>query len=139
MDSDDDSDVGVPDDCDPKSNQDANSSGGEEAQGKKLKSSGKKKKMSRIVDSDSDNEDASSQPKAVKSNMFANKDLYDAESSEDELPDIPHTSKKDAGSSDEDEGGVSGSPPPPRSPKQSRKSAQQAMDEIRSESSRFEI
>ena len=80
----DDSDVGEPDVVDPqaKTNLDANSSDEEDDTESKSNGSGKKKKISRIVDSDSDNEapNETTKPK----NMFANKDLYDAESSDED-------------------------------------------------------
>merc|ERR1719234_240599 len=101
--------------------------------------------MTRLVDSDSEVEEKKNEDEVqVKKskNLFANKDLYDAESSEeDDLPEPGYTSKKRGSSGSEDSGQEqeegAAAPPRPRSPKQSRKAMEKARDEIRSESARL--
>ena len=65
-----------------------------------------KRKMTRVVDSDSEEEkEAASDEVQLKKSLFANKDLYDAESSEeDDLPEPGYTSKKRGSSGSEDSG-----------------------------------
>merc|ERR1719391_20330 len=105
----------------------------------------KKRKMTRVVDSDSEEGEDKVREEEVQlkksKNLFANKDLYDAESSEeeDDLPEPGYTSKKRGSSGSDDLGQEEGGAPTPRprSPKQSRKASEKAMDEIRSESARL--
>lgn len=120
----------------------------------------KKKKIKRPLDSDSD-ADADSEPTEKKeeksnldsSNPLKNKDLYDADSSDEELPDLKYTSQV-RHSSDEDKGNYSDGQEESESlddikrkvlskhneskkEKKERKSKSNAMEEIRSESQRM--
>ena len=100
-----------------------------------------------LASDDSDGEtEKSSQPKA---NVLKNKDLYDAESSDDDLPDIPRHPKKassgeESGNSDSHDSGDEESIADIKNKAVEkvkrggeRKSAQAAMMEIRSESARL--
>ena len=64
--------------------------------------------MTRVIDSDSeeDKEASNEEVESKKSkNLFSNKDLYDAESSEeDDLPEPGHPSKKGGSSGSEESG-----------------------------------
>ena len=102
-----------------------------------------------LASDDSDGEtEKSSQPKA-KANVLKNKDLYDAESSDDDLPDIPRHPKKaisgeESGNSDSHDSGdeesiaeIKNKAVEKAKRGGERKSAQAAMMEIRSESARL--
>ena len=108
--------------------------------GKKKK---KKSKIRKAVMSDEDSDDQSqSQP---VSSLLKNKDLYDAESSDEELPDIPRYSKEtdESGAEDSNKEDVESLDDIKNSVVEKhkrggeRKSAQAAMMEIRSESARM--
>jgi len=117
----------------------------------------KKRKIKRTVDSDSDDDASASQNSTStpsqksqniqftpSQNLLKNKDLYDAESSEDELPEVPYTP---SGRNNGDSGGEDMESldairnnvvqKHKKSPKAERSSAQNAMMEIRSESARL--
>ena len=127
---------------------------------KSLKS--KKRKIRRTVDSDSDDEDGSqsqnstSTPSQKSQNvhftpsqsLLKNKDLYDAESSDNDLPEVPYTASAkngdESGDSNEEEDMESLDAirnnvvqKHKKSPKTERSSAKNAMMEIRSESARL--
>jgi len=125
----------------------------------------KKRKIKRTVNSDSDSDGPASQnststPSQKSQNsqfnpasqnsaskLLKNKDIYDAESSDDDLPEIPYTpsGRKDDGSGNsegEDMESLDAIKKKvvqkhKRSPKDERSSAKNAMMEIRSESSRI--
>ena len=111
----------------------------------------KKKKISmrKAIGSDEDSDVDQSQSKSRVSTLLKNKDLYDAESSEDELPDIPSQSRQEEsnGSGSEEEGEVEEETESLDTIKNrvvekhkkgtGRKAAQDAMMEIRSESARM--
>jgi len=122
----------------------------------------KKRKIRRTVDSDSDDDDASqsqnstSTPSQKSQNvhftpsqsLLKNKDLYDAESSDNELPEVPYTESArngdESGDSHEEEDMESLDAirnnvvqKHKKSPKTERSSAKNAMMEIRSESARL--
>lgn len=121
----------------------------------------KKRKIKRTVASDSDSDDATASQNSTSTpsqksqsiqftpsqNLLKNKDLYDAESSEDELPEVPYTpSARNKEGSDESNDEDMESLDAIRnkvvqkhnkSPKAERGSAKNAMMEIRSESARI--
>ena len=109
---------------------------------------GRKKKkitMRKAVRSDEDSDEDQSQSKSGVSTLLKNKDLYDAESSEDELPDIPRYSRQEESDGSGSEGEVEEESLDAIKNKvvekhkkgSERKSAQAAMMEIRSESARM--
>jgi len=148
----------------PLASNNADSSDEESAVTTTTATKSKKRKIKRTVDSDSDSDGPPSQnststpsqksqnsqfnpSKKSPSNLLKNKDLYDAESSEDELPEIPYTPNggKRSGS-DNSEGEDMESldaiknkvvQKHKKSPKTERSSAKNAMMEIRSESARI--
>ena len=114
---------------------------------------GRKKKkitMRKAAGSDEDSDGSQSQSKSQVSTLLKNKDLYDAESSDEELPDIPSNSRqeesKGSGSEEEDEeveeeteslDTIKNRVMEKHKKGSERKSAQAAMMEIRSESARM--
>jgi len=126
-------------------------------------SKSKKRKIKRTVDSDSDDDEASlsqnstSTPSQKSQNvqftpsqsLLKNKDLYDAESSDDDLPEVPYTpstknqdENEDEDCNEEDMESLDAIrnkvvQKHKKSPKTERSSAKNAMMEIRSESARL--
>jgi len=116
----------------------------------------KKSKIKRPLDSDSDEENSEEKVKSNldSSNPLKNRDLYDAESSDEELPDLKPTSQTRQSSDDEKDNNYSDGEDAEESlddikkkvlskhkdskkESKERKSKSNAMDEIRSESQRM--
>ena len=125
-----------------KSESGIESPGGSSPRSGSVSKNKRKSKIRAAIMSDDDDEEGPSQPQLLK-----NKDLYDAESSEDELPDIPRYPQEN--DSEDSEGpdsnaeemesldDIKNSVVEKHKRGSERKSAQAAMMEIRSESARM--